>query len=103
MRDPVHARHLLGVELHFLVERAAQRVEHAALDGAAQRLRVDDQPAVVRAHQPLHPDVTGPAIHLDLGDLGDDGLAAEGVGDAAPGEDVAGADAASATDAASQP
>ena len=47
--------------------------------------------------------MAGLAIHLDLGDLGDDGLAAEGVGDAAAGQDVAGAARASATDAASQP
>ena len=56
-------------------------------------LGVDHQPAVVRADQPLHPDVAGPAVHLDLGNLRDDRLAAEGVGDAAAGEDVAGADA----------
>ena len=35
------------------------------------------QPAVVRAHEPLHPDATGAAIHLYLGDLGDDRLIAE--------------------------
>ena len=76
----------------FLVERAAQRVEHAALDGAAQPFGVDDQPAVVRADEPLHPNVTGSAIDLDLGDLCDDGLVAEGVRDTAPGEDVSGAE-----------
>ena len=47
--EPVDAGRLLRVEPHFLVQRAAQRVEHATLDGAAQRLGVDDQPAVVRA------------------------------------------------------
>ena len=29
-RRPVHARHLLGVEPHFLVQRAAQRVQQSA-------------------------------------------------------------------------
>jgi hypothetical protein len=53
-------------------------VEHASFDGAAQSLRVDDQPAVVRAHEPLRPNVTGSAIDLDLGDLCDDGLASRG-------------------------
>ena len=63
-------------------------MEHAALDGAAQRLGVDHQSAVVRAHQPLHPDVAGLAIHLDLGDLRDDRLVAERVRDAASGQNV---------------
>ena len=74
---------------HLLVERAAQRVQHATLDRPTQRLRVDDQPAVVRAHDPLHPHVARSTVHLDLGDLGDDRLAAEGVGEPAAGEDVA--------------
>src|SRR5213083_2406569 len=68
MRVPIHTGDLFGVKLYFLVERAAYRVEHAALDGAAQRLGVDNQSAVVRADQTLHPNVTGFAIHLDRGD-----------------------------------
>ena len=86
MGVPIDARDLLGVELHFLVDRAAQRVEHAAFDGMPQTFRVDDQPAVVRADEPLHPHVTGSAIDFDFRDLGDDGLAPEGVRDAAPRE-----------------
>ena len=52
MRTPIHARDLFGVEAHLLVERAAPRVEHAALDRAPQPVGVDDQAAVVRAHEP---------------------------------------------------
>ena len=47
---------------------------------------VDDQPAVVRADEPLHPDVSRLTIHLDLGDLGDDRLTTEGVRDPASGQ-----------------
>ena len=77
MREPVHARHLFGVEPHFFVQSAAQAVKRAAFDGVAKAKRIDDQAAVVRAHQALRPDVTGLPIHLDLRDLRDDGLPAE--------------------------
>ncbi len=53
MRNPVHARDLFRIELDLLMQRAAQRMQHRALDGVAQRLRVDHQPAVVRTNQPL--------------------------------------------------
>ena len=46
----------------------------------------------MRADEPLHPNVTGSAVDLDFGDLGHDGLAAVGVGDAAAGQDVAAAE-----------
>ncbi len=78
------------------MERAADRVQHAAFERAAHRLRIDHQPAIVRADDALHPDAAGAAIDLDLGDLRDDGLTAVGVGDAATGEDLATADDASA-------
>ena len=91
------------VERHLLVERAAQRVEHPALERAAQRLGIDDQTAVVRADEPLHPDMTRSAVHLDLGDLRHDGLAAVGVRDAATGEDVARCRSAVGDGRASQP
>ncbi len=69
MRDPIHARDLFRIELDLLMKRPAQRMQHRAFDGVAQRLRVDHEPAVVRAYQPLGPDVAGLAVHLDLGDL----------------------------------
>ena len=90
MRVPIHAGDLCGIELYFFVERAAQGVEHGAFDRVTQRHGVDHQPAVVRAHQPLHPDMAGSAIHLDLGDLGDHGLIAEGVGYTTSGQDLSG-------------
>ncbi len=45
----------LVVELHFFPERATQSVQHAALDGVTQAFGIDREPAVVRAHQALHP------------------------------------------------
>ena len=89
---PVHARDFLGIELHFLVQGTAHRVKHAAFDGAAQAFGIDDQSAVVRTDEPLDPDVARVAIHLHLGDFGEHGLAAVGVGDAAAGQHRAGAD-----------
>ena len=88
MGDPVHAGHLFGVEGDFLVQRAAQRVQHGAFDGAARAFGVDDESAVVRAHQALHPNVARLPVHFHLGDLGRHGLAAEGIGDASAGENV---------------
>src|SRR5580704_5618229 len=84
MRDPVHARDLFRIELDLFMKRAAQRMQHRALDGVAKRLRVDHEAAVVRAHQPLHPDVAGAAVHLDLGDLRGNGLSAECIRETAP-------------------
>ena len=51
-------------------------------DRASQRLGIDHQPAVVRAHDPLHPHAARPAIDLDIGDFRDHGLPAERVGEA---------------------
>src|SRR4029450_12147446 len=79
MRDPVDTGRFFGVELHFLVQRTAQGVQHAAFDRAPQRLRIDDEPAVVRAHEPLHEDTAGAAIHLHFGDLCDHRLIAVAV------------------------
>ena len=90
MRHPVHACYLLRIELDLLMKRAAQRMEHRTFDGVAQRLRVDHQAAVVRAYQPLHPDVAGAAVHLDLGYLRGNGLSAECIRETAPGHDVPG-------------
>src|SRR2546422_5043358 len=63
-------------------------MKHAALDGAAQPLRIDDQPAVVRANESLHPNAASSAIHLDLGNLCDHRLAAVGIRNTPPGENV---------------
>ena len=38
-----------GCDISLLPKRAAQTVQHAALDGVVQRLRIDHEPAVVRA------------------------------------------------------
>ena len=88
MRDPVHARDLLGVEPNFFVNGAAQAVKHSAFHGVTQALGIDHETAVMCAHQPLRPYMAGLAVHFDLGDLRDDGLAAERVCDAASGQDV---------------
>ena len=78
---PVHAGDLLGVERHLFVQRPAERVQRPAFDRPNQPLRVDDEAAVVRTDDALHPDAAGPAIHFDIGDLRHHGLAAVGVSD----------------------
>ena len=88
MRVPIDASDFFGIELHFLVERSAQRMEHGAFDRASQRLGVDYQPAVVRAHKPPHPNVASSAIHFDLGNLRNDRLATERVRDSTAAENV---------------
>ena len=85
MSNPIDARDLFTVELHFLVKRAAQGMEHAALDTAAQRFGIDDQTAVMRAYEPLHPDMPSLAVHLDLGDHCKDRLTSIGVCDTSSG------------------
>src|ERR1700722_10397220 len=67
-------------------------MEHRAFHGVAQRLRVDYQTAVVRADQPLYPDVTGSTVHLDFSDLRGNGLSAECIRETTPGHDVSGCD-----------
>ena len=79
MRNPIHAGDFFSVELHLFVKGSAQRVAHATLDGAAQRFWIDHESAIVSAHQPLHPDVTGFSIHIDFSDDRQDGLATESV------------------------
>src|SRR3989442_11912732 len=88
MRGPIHAGHLLGVEADLFMERAAQRVQHPTFDRAAQRFRIDDEAAVVRADEPLHTDMAGAAVDLDLSDLRHNGLIAEGVGDATAAQNI---------------
>src|SRR4051812_46211893 len=88
MRVPIHTGYFFRVELHLLMKRAAQRVEHGAFDSMAKRLRVNYQSAVVSAYQALHPNVAGLAIHFDFSNLCRDGLAAKGVSNAASGQDV---------------
>ena len=88
MRHPVHARDLLRVEPDFFVNCTAQPVQRSAFQGAAKALGIDDQTAVVGTYQPLRPYMAGLAIHFHLGDLRNNGLAAECVRDAAAGQDV---------------
>ena len=93
MRDPIHARDLLAIELHFFVKRSAHRMEHPALDAAAQRFGIDHQTAIVRTYQPLDPNVAGLPVHFDLGDHGYDCLAAVRVCNPAARQNVSTADA----------
>ncbi len=88
VREPVDARHLLGGEPDFLVKGAAQAVKRTTFQRATKALRIYNQTAVVSAHQALRPHMTGLAIHLYLGDLGNDRLPAEGVSDTATREDI---------------
>jgi hypothetical protein len=72
-----------------VVDRIHGRREHGlqrSFPGSVGRQ--DHQAAVVSARQRLRPHVTGLAVHLDLGDLRHNGLAAERVRDTAPGQDV---------------
>src|SRR4051812_6024298 len=91
MRVPIDARHLFSIELHFLEKRSAQSVKHAVLDGSPQSFGIDDKSAVLRAHQPFHPNVAGFTIDLDLRDLSDDRLTTIRIGNAAARQDLSGA------------
>src|SRR3954468_1936376 len=66
-------------------------MQDAALERARERLRVDDQSAVMRTDDPLRPHTAGATIHFDVDDLGHHRLAAERVRDAASAEDLAAA------------
>src|SRR5262249_3868333 len=66
VRVPIYAQDLLGIEFDLFIQRAAERVQHAAFDCLSKRSGIDDQSAIVRADEPLHPNVTGISIHLDL-------------------------------------
>src|ERR1700733_10704155 len=90
MSDPVHARDLFRIEPDLFMKRAAQRMQHRAFHGVAQGFRVNHQAAIVRAYEALYPDVTGTAVHLDLGDLGGNGLAAECISETTPRQDLTG-------------
>src|SRR5260370_35475715 len=89
MRDPIPAGPLFGTEPDLPMNRAAQAVQGAAFDGVVQALWIHHEAAVMRAHDPLRPDVAGLSIHFDLGDLRHNGLAAERVRDTASRQNVA--------------
>ena len=76
MRVPVDACDFFGIELYFFMQRSAQRVQHGAFHGAAQRLGIDDQTAVMRGHQALHPNTPSPDVHFDFCNLRNYGLTA---------------------------
>src|SRR5690606_33977855 len=89
VRGPVDASDLLAVELHLFPERAAQAVQQAALDRVAQTRGVHGEAAVVRADEALREHAARLAVDLDLGDDGDDRVAAVRIRDAAAGRDRA--------------
>ena len=76
MRGPIPARHFFRVEPDFLVNRAAQAVQGAALDRVMQALGIHHKAAVMRAYDSLRPYMTGLTIHFNLGDLRHNRLAA---------------------------
>ena len=88
MRQPIDARDLFRIELHFFVQTTAHPVQHAALNAVPQRFWIDDQTAIVSTGDPLHPDPAGLSIHFNLGDDGDDGLTAKRVRHTAACQDV---------------
>src|SRR5678816_2083564 len=88
MRHPVHAGDLLCIELDFLMKRTAQGMQHAAFNRALECFRIDHQSAVMRANHPLHPDVSGLAVHFNFRNLRNDGLTAVGVRNSATRENL---------------
>ena len=54
IRFPIHAGHVAPVKHHFFHETAAEGLNQVCRDGAAQRIRIDDQPAVVGAHEAFY-------------------------------------------------
>jgi len=75
----------------LLGERAARALDDIAFDAAPQPVRVDDQPAIMRDGEFARPHLAIAPIDLDLGDDRDHRTRALRVGDAAPGQCVAGA------------
>src|SRR5262245_22227099 len=90
MRVPIHTQYLLRIELDLLMKRPAQRMQHPSLDRPAQRFGIDDEPAIVSTNEPLHPNVTGFAIHLDFCDLCDHSLTSECVRYSSTGQNISG-------------
>ncbi len=55
-----------------------------AFNGLAQRLGIDDEPAIVRNGELASPDPPGPGIHFDVCHYGNDSVAALSVSDSLP-------------------
>ena len=66
----------VAVVAHLLVQRATQALQHAALQLVAQPVGVDHHTGVTGDHDPTDRDHTGGGVDVDLGHLGDVGLAA---------------------------
>jgi hypothetical protein len=65
---PVEAGDLAAVEEELLEEHPAGGLHHVSFQLVPDAVGVDDLPAVVRDVEPLHPDGTGLAVHLDVSD-----------------------------------
>src|SRR6185437_10013646 len=87
---PVDAGDVLAVELDLFPQRAGNALYDVALDALLQAVRIDDLAAVVRDGEPLRPDLAGRAVDVHLRDHGDPRAVALRIGDAAPGDLVAG-------------
>src|SRR5450631_1812882 len=83
--NPVHTRHGVAVEGHFLPQRAAHALYDVAFDAFHQSIRIDDLSAIVRNRELSRPNLASRAVDVDLGDNGDAGAVALCVGDATAG------------------
>jgi len=72
---------------------AAQVIVCALVIGAAAHaFGIDDQAAIVRAYHPLHPNVTGSAIHFDLGNFRNDRLTSVCIRNAPASQNISSSD-----------
>src|SRR5262249_43047185 len=87
---PVHAGHVLSVELDLLPQRAADALNNVAFDRMRQPIGIDDLAAVVGDRELARPDFAGLPVDFDLRYHSDARAVALGIGDAAAGDLVAG-------------
>src|SRR5437016_7472942 len=79
---PVHAGHVLGVELDFFPQRAADTLNDVALDGVLEPIGIYDLATVVGHRKLARPDFAGLPVDFDLRYHSDARAVALGISDA---------------------
>ncbi len=88
--SPIHAGHVAAVEHHFFHQAAAHGLDQVRFDRGPQRVRIDDQSAIVRAHEAFHVHGAGSPIDFHFCDRAHEGSVARAESDPAAGRDFSG-------------